>query len=424
MESLRLIIKNRDYYVFGLIFLAFFPIFNYGVISVSIILFLLLCVLTWYTRRCPTLFTKEKVFFFIKLSGFYLLLVISMLYSANYKHGFETLFRQVSLLLFPFAFFFIKDFMGSFKRNYRELIFFCFNFSVFIIITLIFILGLIRSPNELFNPGFLRRSMMDFDSLDLHPSYVSFYAVMSILILFESIKSWKIGVWIILKTILCLYFIMAIFLMSSKAIIMAIIIAMFLYLLFFVKRSFFVKMSISISMLILSFIMITSVPTLKARFETVRREYRPPNFENPSTTPVRVGIYSCSLSMLKQNFLFGYGVGDVQDELNRCFEQYTTNIYKKKDYNTHNYLLYLLLSSGVLGLLFFLNVMGYHVHQSLVKRDKTYFIFIIVFLGFLFTENVLVRLYGIILFCLFSTIFILSNFKDINDQNLNNNTNI
>lgn len=411
MAYLRQIFDEKEYYVYGLLLLSFFPIFDYGIISISTIIFFLLSIATWLSKGKPVLFTKKKALLFLKLSGFYLLLVISVIYSDDYEHSIKTLFKQIPLAIFPFTFFFIEDFAISFKKSYRNLIFDCFNFSVFTLVSFVFALSIIKSPNEIFTPGFLRRVMVDFVPLDLHPSYVSFYVVTCIYILVESVKSWKFNIWLCLKLILAIYFMIALFLMSSKAIMVAAVLTLFLFILFFVKKSTVSKISISLSILTLTLAVIFSVPTLRARFETVYREFRLPNFDSPSTTPVRVGIYNCAFSLIKQNSVLGYGVGDVQTELNKCYEQYTTDIYEKKDYNTHSYLLYLLLSTGFLGLLFFTITIIYHVRSSIKQNDVVYFSFIVTLFVFLLTENVLVRAYGIIFYCLFSTIFILSNTK-------------
>lgn len=411
MKLLKQIYIEKDYYVFGLLLLSLFPIFDYGIISLTIGIFFITCLLTWCARGKPNIFTKHKLSLFFNLSGFYLLILLSVLYSDDFEYSIKTVVKQIPLMLFPLALVFIVDFTHLFRVKYRNLIFRSYTIGMLTLVTLIFILCLKISSKDLFSPGFLRGVMENFVPLDLHPSYVSFYLVIAIGILLDQIRSLENYALVLLKGIAILYFIVALFLMSSKALMLASVVALLLHILFINKASIGSKIIASFSILSLVLIILFSVPTLKARFETVYREFRLPNFSNPSTTPVRVGIYNCAFSLIENNLILGYGVGDVQTELNKCYEQYRTNHFRNKDFNTHNYFLYIILSTGIVGLLFFISTLVYHIQSSIKNEDRAYFTFIIVFFVFLLTENVLVRAYGIISYSFFSTVFVISNFK-------------
>ena len=75
---------------------------------------------------------------------------------------------------------------------------------------------------------------------------------------------------------------------------------------------------------------------------------------NYNSTNVRVGIYYCSGIVAKNNWLFGLGIGDVQENLSRCYDQKLgAKIYQWNDYNSHNQYLFFLISSGVVTLFSF-----------------------------------------------------------------------
>lgn len=411
MRLLKQIYIEKDYYVFGLLLLSLFPIFDYGIISFAIGIFCITCLFTWYAKGKPSIFTEDKSSLFFKLSSFYIVVLLSVLYSNDFEYSIKMVVKQIPLILFPLALVFIVDFTHLFRLKYRNLIFRSYTIVIFTLVTLIFILCLSKSSKNLFSPGFLRGVMENFTPLDLHPSYVSFYIVICIGFLLNRIRSLENNSLALLNGAVILYFMGALFLMSSKALILASALVLFLYILFIKKISIRSKIIASFSVLSLVFLILFSVPTLKARFETVYREFRLPNFNDPSTTPVRVGIYSCGFSLAKSNLVLGYGVGDVQTELNKCYEQYRTNHFRDKDFNTHNYFLYLILSTGIVGFVLFISTLVYHFQSSIKNQDRLYFTFIIVFSVFLLTENVLVRAYGIVSYSFFSTVFVISNFK-------------
>src|SRR5690606_17237460 len=85
----------------------------------------------------------------------------------------------------------------------------------------------------------------------------------------------------------------------------------------------------------------TFVTPIKIRVdEIIKTKFELPtegkNIETYNSINVRNGIYYCSYNVLKNNILTGVGIGDVQNELNSCYNsEIGAKIYTWTDYNSH-----------------------------------------------------------------------------------------
>jgi len=53
------------------------------------------------------------------------------------------------------------------------------------------------------------------------------------------------------------------------------------------------------------------------------------NFESISSQQIRNGIYLCSYYLIKDSWLLGYGVGDIDKELQRCYKEKLNQMFIK-----------------------------------------------------------------------------------------------
>lgn len=121
---------------------------------------------------------------------------------------------------------------------------------------------------------------------------------------------------------------------------------------------------------------------------------------------IRAGIYYCSVSLIKESWLFGYGAGNVNDKLNNCYkEKINSDVYQTFYFNSHNQYLQVFLAGGIIGLLFFLTNIFYIFKVSFLRRDKLFFYFSILISICFLTENILSRHDGVIFYAFFSSVF-------------------
>tara|TARA_R110002096_G_scaffold436018_1_gene665121 strand:- start:178 stop:768 length:591 start_codon:yes stop_codon:yes gene_type:complete len=118
--------------------------------------------------------------------------------------------------------------------------------------------------------------------------------------------------------------------------------------------------------------------------------------ENFSTS-IRIGIYKCALKVISEEPILGYGIGDSQEALNLCYAN-ESNVLLKNRYNSHNQYLDIIIKTGVFGLIFFIFFIYWNFKKAIENRNGL----VVSILGFyfilFFTENILVRQSGVILF--------------------------
>ena len=141
------------------------------------------------------------------------------------------------------------------------------------------------------------------------------------------------------------------------------------------------------------------IPTLRERFvEMVSIA------EN--STNVRSMIYSCSLELIKDNWIFGVGVEPLQFYLDICYQQFTVFTAKHYfQYNTHNEFLNVLAAKGVFGLAALLLVFGRLAY--IAKTSLPLLAFTIMFGVICLTENLLERQIGVFTLALIGTLLLM-----------------
>ena len=168
------------------------------------------------------------------------------------------------------------------------------------------------------------------------------------------------------------------------------------------KRTF-VPVAVTTIALIIAFIFITP---LKQRYiQVVETEVALPQGDFHNSVNVRYGIFRCSLEILEENWLLGTSAGDLQNNMNTCFEQFDTTVFNTGNYNTHNQYVDLWLSLGITGFLALFLIYWVPFSSALKAGSDLYLVFIIFFSICCLTENVLARQWGVEFFAFFNALF-------------------
>ncbi len=193
---------------------------------------------------------------------------------------------------------------------------------------------------------------------------------------------------------------------------------LFAYVLFFKTQLSHIKKGILfLTIVSSSLILFFLIPGIKNRFDEMIDSYNnPPKGMEFDSTNIRVSIVKCSSSIAKENFWNGVNFNDLEDKLLDCYEDnYDSDFYKNKKYLTHNYFMYILLGSGIFGLMIYL-FYAYKVFIS-VKMINSFMLSIaminIFFLNF--TEDFFYRQKGLFYFSLLFFTFLMHK-KQINNQ--------
>lgn len=168
-------------------------------------------------------------------------------------------------------------------------------------------------------------------------------------------------------------------------------------------------------------LLFASVCLLIIIFSFPQNRYRLKEAINPDPNrwgeqQIRGSIWPCAIETVSKSSYLGVGLGDVKDELERCYieRNYTSLTYwEGVRFNAHNQYLETLVGLGVPGLLYFLTMLGYLFF--LFKQNKSYlgyYLLFILMMSFL-TESVLERQRGILVFATFIPFII---FNKVNRQ--------
>jgi len=206
-----------------------------------------------------------------------------------------------------------------------------------------------------------------------------------------------------------------ILLLSIRLIIACWFLIVFYYLLTIIKQRLYKIFSVSIAILLLivsSFIIPTAKKQWKELFDfsstsTIALDKDSSLGRSWRGKALRVAIWKCSADVLKKHWLTGVGTGDVQDSLQKTYENrkfYFASMYNR--YNAHNEYLQILLATGLPGLLILLSCILYPLLNYRKKfSGNIYLLFLLLFAVVGMSESILEVNKGIIWYSFFNSIF-------------------
>ncbi len=227
--------------------------------------------------------------------------------------------------------------------------------------------------------------------LDKHTTYFSLFAVVSLLYILNILLLKKINKLIAILGLL--FFLGLLYILSVRISILALMFGSFLLLVLYLKAN-------------RRFLPLLLAPIFLALF------YISPNFEKRAAPSVieNAEINDSDFRMLHwkavlktiehNNIIIGKGTRGNRDYLYAKYKEYGLSSAVEEKYNAHNQFLEIMLDYGLLGLLLFLAMLAYIM--ILFIRQKQYFalVALLVFIIYMFTESILERQSGIVLFAL------------------------
>lgn len=395
--------------------------------SVIIFLFALLPLLPFKLKGLPvlvficfTLFVfknKQRNFSYIFLINLplYIIYISSLFYSTNIKYGLSLLETTVSILILPISFILYSRYERSTKSILTQDLIFKATFitSSFILSTLIFIISFqygdyISTKIEL--SKFLFRLNKGFFGIRDHPIYLSIYISLSLLMivsLFKNIKKHKIKILLIVIGFFQFFILM---LLSRKGVIISFFISSLTLFFLNQKRKKEGLLLITLFILVSSSFVYKFTPDTIKRFKEIFDVKSYNNIEEHSSTSIRYGVYNCAIQKISESWIIGHGIGDVKSELLNCYKK-KSKVLTNENLNSHNQFFGILLSVGTVGLLIFIIPLLINLKLFFENRDYFAFCKLLMFIFFMFFENILDRQSGVILFAFLLNFYTYKNFK-------------
>jgi O-antigen ligase len=408
--------RNPGYPAFlaAIVSMVILPVHNQYLPPLMII-WLLVWVFEFISRKGRLIEDENKpVLLLCCFISLFVYLLIGLIYSDNQELGTLLIFRRLSLAIFPIVLFSpgleikhkINTLLKAFTLGTITFLLVCFCYALFRSI-------IIKNGQWTFNPVSPEESWINYFygselTLDQHPSYIAMYTVLSMFIALElfSNKTLKVGIralWLVTG----IFLFVSIYFLSSRAGFIAVLLVLPVYLIIKIGKK---RLNIiSIGLILFIIVCITSFYLFNQRVNFYSDKSLTFKLDTTIINDNRIGIWKSAVKVIEMNPIFGVGIGDSCDELKKEFKLlgYTNGYYD--NLNAHNQYLEYLLSSGVLGLLIFLAIIGLMIYSAIKDRNLLFGVFIIIMLIFFTFESMLNRLAGISFFSLFS--FLLMHFK-------------
>lgn len=348
---------------------------------------------------------------------FYLVYVIGMIWTQDAEQAMRYLENKVAFLIFPFLF--------SFKKNSG------FNIRIIYFGLIIATLSALLYGIFVGIPCYIRYASFPYCFMKshlspfMHPSYMSVFVMLSIVVCYKMILAKSIHKtvgWLIIF-ILILYTV----LLLSLAGLMSLIVLLVAYCFYVLKKRFsnlvFVAGILIAGILLWFFVNYTPFlkDDIKQTIETTKTYSNSPSQfvqnlpESPASAEVRLVMWSVTLEEIRKH-PFGVGTGNVDLYLGSNLRQKGNPDFADKAYNPHNQFLQTQLEIGVVGLLILLII----VFGGIIKGVKMKnWIILILFLSLLLNslfESMLQLQAGILFYLFFFMVLMINIRSEVNLQ--------
>jgi O-antigen ligase len=379
----------------GLSWILFFSIVYQKLVPIGFGLMLLSLV---FVRQRIT--KKELISFFSKGPAmwfilYYFLLVIGLLWTENQVFAFSKLENKMAFILMPILLLFTVRKWGNYE--WKKLLIYALLFAL-VMYEILAMWRYIGQTVHSWEFEFLSSRFTIF----MHRSYFACYLVIGIILLVDNLKA----VFSLSNLSLIIFFSIGVIQTGSKAGVVCLM-TLFLFQLFSFVKSKNTKFNwvLSFSIILFSIVLFTNNP-IKTRFETMWSalgNVQITNNNSVESNTARIIMWSTSLDVWRENFVFGTGTGDYDDELTAKNLEYKNLGVAKERLNSHNQFLNSAVQLGLVG--FFVLLMIFISSYFFSEKKMWQVLILVVFLINFLVESFLETQAGIILFCTLLLLF-------------------
>ena len=419
MSILKQNIHNKIYY-YTFVLLAFFIPIQENIVAFLIIILILNWLLEAnFINKAKEVYHDRKRSFLFLFSILYFFYLFGLLYSKNLDSGFFDVQMKLSLLIFPLIFSTIN--FNFFDKKKIDKILFAFVLStlllsVICIITAYFDYSKSLWINEFYYIPLSNINLFGEHVLSKHPTYFAMFLNLSYGIVLLKFVENRLK-YSFLKNCLLIFTSIVVFifvsLLSSKAGIAGFLIvscSIIVYLIIY-KKQYFISCMMVVFVPILFFFSIEFLPNSFNRIISATEIINSSEEINKKTidgTAERILVWNSALEILKNNFLFGVGTGDVKDFLVKEYKKENITAAYKQKLNAHNQYLQTALSIGFFGLIVLLISLFLPFVDSFKNGNFLLIIFLLIIsFNFLF-ESMLERQSGVVFYAFFNSFLFFS----------------
>ncbi len=344
--------------------------------------------------------SNKKIFF--AGIAFFLIHLISVIYSNQKDVAWFDIEVKLSLLVFPILFSIKNKYIA---KNYNYIF---ITFSATTIIANIYLLTTSVYSTEIADVwNMTRDETWNFSSSNLsqyiHPSYLSMYNLFVLTYLIIQILKAKERIRFLL-IIPVLFLLVEIFLLQSKAGFMALAaVLMYITFLLYLKiKNKLLKLALPIIILAVSAYAISQNYRMQIMFKSLVEIVKTGDSKSNSTG-ARFEIWKATLNLVGRNPILGVGAGDIKPEMYKEYDKIKTNSeeVEEKHYNVHNQFLETMLGQGLIGFGLLIFLLFAALYQALKNKDHLLVMFILIIILNFFPESMLNQQAGVVFFAFF-----------------------
>lgn len=396
--------KNRSFVermyilclIVGFAFLPWSVKFN----SASILIAVALCFVI--VLRDKIELKGDNRYILILSVAYYLIHVLSLLYTENLKLGFFYLEKNFLFLFGPLLFCVLRKLEVK-----RVILLDVFGASVGLAMLVCFVLAFKNNYDYNikyglstfeFNKWFYSYHLLS-QNISIHPSYLACFISIVILYISTRLRTIQLGlVTVVTLLFICLVQLSARSILFSTVIFFTALLAIGIY----NTRNY---------RFILLFGLVFGLVLFAVYFNDISRSRILQSFDfNDSNTSwgsasLRLKQWKSSIEVIRNNYFWGVGFGDVESELVNIYRSKNWNDLAEAKYNSHNQFLQTTCGSGAFGILILVSLITISFRKAIITQDTLYLGFLIVFFLFSMTESTLEVQKGIVYFNFFNSMF-------------------
>ena len=393
MKENRQLLKEKIFY-WLLTFVAITIAFPaYSISSQAIIGFSIFWIFYNSFKEKKELLQKNIISFLILSIPFWLEL-FGTIFTDDFETALKEITNKIPFLIFPLTLF-------SVKLQNKTVPFIAKQFSIGVFVASL--LALIKMAyfkiNSLGDYYYYDKFSI---LLNKHTTYFALFVVLSILFVIHQLIDKKINKKV--STALLVLFVPLIYMLSVRISILALLVALLVLVIYRIKRKYIRGLLIALPIIFAS---IYFTPNFKKRFEKSTTE----NTEIKDID-YRKLHWESVLEMISQNsLLVGNGTGSNRDFLYNKYRENKLTAAYENEYNAHNQFLEIFLNQGFIGISFFMLLLIFLMYNFIKSKNSLALSVLSAIIIFMFTESILERHSGVIVFALFMSLLIVKNKK-------------
>lgn len=335
--------------------------------------------------------------------AYWLMLVVSALYSDNHAEGWSTVSTQLPMLVLP-----LICLISDTRYLTRTRLVALFRLMAFVLVLRFAVCIMVDVVQYFQGVSFSKLRNWEFDPLGLHHNYLALYIDCALAFLYYDLTSrWKQLsrsqrlLHLSAVPILIAYLVIS----NSRSGLVTLAVLVFACLLHqtFFRRRWKLALGAGVVLIMLVIGSYLAFPQIYWRFTYIYTEYAAGRQGDD-----RPMLVKCGLDAAQQHLVFGHGTGDYMDALQESYQANGFTKGLKHRYDAHNQYMETLLANGIIGLVLLLVLLLSPAIYSLrTKRSRTLILLMLTAaLMQLFFESMLDRQMGIQFIALLYTLLI------------------